>query len=56
MIKVTPQTFIDMNHEFEEEGTMFRVTIPTQQEIDEQEERSSHCFPKVIHHAPESLR
>ena len=56
MIKVTPQTFIDMNKEFEEEGTPFILTIPTQQMIDDQEERSRHCFPKVVHHAPESLK
>ena len=34
-MKITPQDFIDMNKEFEEEGTPFRVLIPTQDEIDE---------------------
>ena len=33
-IKITPQTYIDMNKEFEEEGTMVRLSIPTQEEID----------------------
>ena len=33
--KITPQTYIDMNKEFEEEGTPFRITVPTQEEIDE---------------------
>lgn len=33
-IKITPQTYIDMNEEFEEEGTMVRLSIPTQEEID----------------------
>ena len=33
--KITPQTYIDMNKEFEEEGTAFRITVPTQEEIDE---------------------
>ena len=34
-MKITPQDFIDMNKEFEEEGTPFSVLIPTQDEIDE---------------------
>ena len=34
-IEITPQTYIDMNKEFEEEGTPFRITVPTQEEIDE---------------------
>ena len=32
--KITPQTYIDMNKEFEEEGTMVRIAVPTQEEID----------------------
>ena len=32
---ITPETYEEMNKEFEEEGTPFRVTIPTQDEIDE---------------------
>ena len=38
-IKITPQTYIDMNKEFEEEGTPFRITIPTQEAIDEWQSR-----------------
>ena len=34
MIKLTPQTYIDMNKEFEENGDRIRVNIPTQEEID----------------------
>ena len=34
-MKITPQDFIDMNKEFEEEGTPFSILIPTQDEIDE---------------------
>jgi len=33
--KITPQTYIDMNKEFEEEGTMVRIEVPTQEAIDE---------------------
>ena len=35
LMKITPQDFIDMNKEFEEEGTPFSLLIPTQDEIDE---------------------
>tara|TARA_R100001509_G_C4839331_1_gene206035 strand:- start:170 stop:418 length:249 start_codon:yes stop_codon:yes gene_type:complete len=33
-IKITPQTYIDMNKEFEKEGTMLRIVVPTQKAID----------------------
>ena len=33
-IKITPQTYIDMNKEFEEEGTAVRIQVPTQEAID----------------------
>jgi len=33
-IKITPQTYIDMNKEFEEEGTAVRIEVPTQEAID----------------------
>ena len=39
-IKITPQTYIDMNKEFVEEGTMLRITVPTQEEIDKWQEDS----------------
>ena len=49
MIKITPDTYIAMNTEFEEEGTPFRLTIPTQEEIDTCLEKSDHHHPKVVH-------
>lgn len=33
-IKITPQTYIDMNKEFVEEGIPFRISVPTQEAID----------------------
>ena len=33
-IEITPQTYIDMNKEFEKEGIPFRVSVPTQEAID----------------------
>ena len=32
---ITPQTYIDMNKEFEEDNIPFRISIPTQEVIDE---------------------
>jgi len=32
--KITPETYIKMNEEFEEEGTAFRIMVPTQEQID----------------------
>ena len=32
--KITPQTYIDMNKEFEEDDIAFRITVPTQEQID----------------------
>lgn len=34
-IRITPQTYVDMNKMFEEEGLAFRISIPTQEQIDE---------------------
>ena len=34
MEKITPETYEKMNEEFIEEGTAFRISIPTQEEID----------------------
>lgn len=34
-IKITPETFIEMNKEFEREGTRVTIRVPTQKEIDE---------------------
>ena len=33
-IEITPQTYIDMNKEFEEDDIPFRIAIPTQESID----------------------
>ena len=33
-MKITPQDFIDMNEEFEREGTPIRLIVPTQEQID----------------------
>ena len=32
--RVTPETYKKMNEEFEEEGTPFRIIIPTQEQND----------------------
>ena len=32
--KITPQTYVDMNKEFVEEGTMVRIEVPTKEGID----------------------
>ena len=37
---ITPQTYIDMNKEFEEEGLAFTIEVPTQEKIDEWEKKS----------------
>ena len=34
-MNITPQTYIDMNKEFEEEDIPFRIVVPTQEAIDE---------------------
>jgi hypothetical protein len=33
-VVITPQTYIDMNKEFEEDDIPFRISIPTQEAID----------------------
>jgi len=33
--KITPETYEEMNREFEEEGLAFRIIVPTQEKIDE---------------------
>jgi|TARA_A200000159_G_C7298975_1_gene329185 hypothetical protein len=33
-IKITPQTYIDMNEEFIKDDIPFRISIPTQEAID----------------------
>jgi hypothetical protein len=32
--KITPETYIKMNQEFEREGTPIRIIVPTQEQID----------------------
>jgi hypothetical protein len=40
-VKITPQTYIDMNNEFVEEDIPFRITVPTQEKIDEWQSQPS---------------
>ena len=49
MIKVTPDTYEEMNQEFIRDGTPFRILPTTQEQIDQRIERDKHCHPKVIH-------
>jgi len=44
-MKITPQTYIDTNKEFEEEGTPLRITIPTQEQIDKHRANLSPPWP-----------
>lgn len=39
MEKITPQTYIDMNEEFIRDGTMVRIVVPTQEQIDSWKDR-----------------
>ena len=34
MIKITPETYEEMNKSFEEEDLPFRIEVPTQEQID----------------------
>jgi len=38
--KITPETYEKMNEEFEEEGLAFRIIVPTQEEIDDWQQRN----------------
>ena len=38
--KITPETYEKMNEEFEEEGLAFRIIVPTQEQIDEWQQRN----------------
>ncbi len=42
-IEITPQTYIDMNKEFEESGEAFRINVPTQEAIDKWKEDSKNA-------------
>ena len=46
--KITPQTYIDMNKEFEEEGTPFTIAVPTQEAIDKH--RSATPIQQPVRH------
>lgn len=46
--KITPQTYIDMNKEFEEEGTPFTIVVPTQEAIDKH--RSATPIQQPVRH------
>ena len=35
MVKITPETYEEMNKSFEEENLPFRIEVPTQERIDE---------------------
>jgi len=37
--KITPETYEKMNEEFEEEGLAFRIIVPTQEQIDDWQEK-----------------
>lgn len=39
-VKITPETYEKMNEEFEKEGLSFKLSIPTQKEIDEWKNQS----------------
>ena len=39
VIEITPQTYIDMNEEFERNGDRVRIEVPTQEEIDKWRQR-----------------
>ena len=38
--KITPETYEKMNKEFEEHGLAFRIKVPTQEEIDDWQQRN----------------
>tara|TARA_B100001094_G_scaffold189307_1_gene183488 strand:- start:68 stop:202 length:135 start_codon:yes stop_codon:yes gene_type:complete len=44
MIKLTPETYEEMNKTFEEEGTPLRIDVPTQERIDDWQ-NTSKCSP-----------
>ena len=45
-MKITPQTYIDMNEEFIKDDIPFRISIPTQEAIDKWQSAPS------VHHDP----
>ena len=47
-VEITPQTYIDMNKEFEDDNIPFRIAIPTQQVIDEWQNATP--IPQPVRH------
>jgi len=41
MIKITPETYKKMNEVFEKDGTPLRIDVPTQERIDEWQQKVS---------------
>ena len=39
MIKITPDTYEEMNKAFKEEGLPFRIKVPTQEQIDKWQQK-----------------
>ena len=46
-IKITPQTYIDINKELEEDGCVLRFNVPTQEAIDKW--RSVSYYPDDVY-------
>jgi hypothetical protein len=47
-IKITPQTYIDMNKEFIEDDIPFRIAVPTQEVIDKWQNATP--IPQPVRH------
>jgi hypothetical protein len=47
-IKITPQTYIDMNEEFIRDDTPFRIAVPTQEVIDKWQNATP--IPQPVRH------
>ena len=48
-MKITPQTYIDMNTEFEDDNIPFRIAVPTQQVIDEWQSQPAQGYQAPPH-------
>jgi|TARA_B100001094_G_scaffold290041_1_gene307339 hypothetical protein len=48
-IKITPQTYIDMNEEMEKDDTPLRIVVPTQEAIDKWESQPSPPYQTPPH-------
>lgn len=47
-VKITPQTYIDMNKEFIEDDIPFRIAVPTQEVIDKWQNATP--IPQPVRH------